>query len=149
MLPTAHIASALLANRLAGLGDDAAPAVLGALVPDLIDKTLSWVLGVVPASRHIGHTPLAVAVASIGVAAFVGRRRAAAFGLAYLVHLLGDLWEHGHVPWLMPFKRYDQAGERWQVQVSAGSAALEVLGFAYLLWAAKEGSASSRRAALP
>jgi hypothetical protein len=44
MLPTGHIATAPIVNRLVRLDASAAPAVQGALVPDAIDKTLAWVL---------------------------------------------------------------------------------------------------------
>ncbi len=128
MLPTGHIASALIINRLTGIDAGAAPAVLGALVPDAIDKTLAWVLNVVPAGRHIGHTPFAAAVLSAVAAMFFGRRKGLAFGAAYLSHLVGDRWDDGHVPWLMPLKRYDQEGERWSVKVGADLVALELIG---------------------
>jgi hypothetical protein len=143
MLPLAHIASALLANRLAGVDRSAGPSLGGALVPDAIDKTLAWVLGVAPTARYIGHTPLAAGALSLGAGRLFGRRAATAFGLAYFVHLLGDMWDEGHIPWLMPFKRYDHRGERWHVHLGAADLALEALGAAYLylsLRAGREGT---------
>lgn len=97
-------------------------------MPDAIDKTLSWVLNVVPVSRHIGHTPFAAAALSTLAAALFGRRKGLAFGVAYLSHLLGDRWGDGHVPWLMPLKRYDEKGERWSVKVGADLVLLELIG---------------------
>ncbi|MGB2695747.1 MAG: metal-dependent hydrolase [Dehalococcoidia bacterium] len=144
MLPIAHIASALLVNRIAGLDDDPMPSIAGALVPDALDKTLSWVLGATPSARYIGHTPLLAAGAALVAAPIVGRRRAAAFGVAYIAHLVGDLWEHGHVPWLMPLKHYEEKGERWQLHITPGSALLELLGAAYIAFLAKHGRAASR-----
>ena len=128
MLLTGHIATALIVNRLAGVDEGAAPAVLGALVPDAIDKTLAWVLNVVPAGRHIGHTPFAAVVLSTVAAALFGRRKALAFGAAYLSHLVGDRWDDGHVPWLMPLKRYDEEGERWSVKVGPDLVLFELIG---------------------
>ena len=130
MLPTAHIASALLFNRVTGLDRGMSPAVLGALVPDAIDKTLAWVIQAVPAARHIAHTPLAAVLLSAGASAVLGRRWATAFGAAYLVHLVGDLWHRGHVPWLMPFKHYDVRGEPWHVELSTDALLLEAAGAA-------------------
>ena len=97
-------------------------------MPDAIDKTLSWVLNVVPVSRHIGHTPFAAAALSTLAAALFGRRKGLAFGVAYLSHLLGDRWGDGHVPWLMPLKRYDEKGERWSVKVGADLVLVELIG---------------------
>jgi hypothetical protein len=134
MLPTAHIASALLLNRLSGLDEGAAVTVLGSQVPDAIDKTLAWILRATPAARHIAHTPLAAIVLSLGASALLGRRKGMA---AYLAHLVGDLWDDGHVPWLMPFKRYDEEGEPWSVKLSGPTLMLEALGAATILLLAR------------
>ncbi len=134
MYPVAHFASALLANRLARIDRSPPPSLGGALVPDAIDKTLSWVLHLTPTARHVGHTPLMAAALSTGVDRLFGRRAGLAFGLAYFVHLVGDLWDEGHVPWLMPFKRYPQRGKRWDFDISAADLALEALGAAYLFY---------------
>lgn len=133
MLPIAHTASALLANRLIGFDKGLGPALAGALVPDAIDKGLAWVLGVTPSGRYIAHTPLAVLTLASVASAFVGRKKAAAFATAYMVHLVADLWDHGHVPWLMPFKHYEERAERWEVKVTQGDLMLEAVGLGYLL----------------
>lgn len=127
MLPIGHIASALLVHRLARFDHDPQTAAAGALLPDAIDKTLAWVLKVVPAGRHIGHTPLATALLTLGVSAMFGRKRGVAFGVAYATHLVGDLWHGGHVPWLMPFKSYDVAGPPWQLDLSVRTVILEAI----------------------
>ena len=132
MLPLGHIASALIVNRLARVDAGVAPAVLGALVPDAIDKTLAWVLHVVPTGRHIGHTLFAAAVFSAVGAALFGREKGLAFGVAYISHLVGDRWHDGHVPWLMPLKRYDREREawreRWSIKLGAEVVLLELIG---------------------
>jgi hypothetical protein len=127
----------MLANRFAGIDRSPAPSVAGALLPDVIDKTLSWVLGVAPSARYIGHTLVMAGALSAGAAGLFGRRPALAFCGAYVVHLLGDLWDEGHVPWFMPFRRYDHRGKRWDISPSLADLALEGLGAAYLLWTAK------------
>lgn len=128
MLPIGHIASTLLVSRLVRRDHELAPALLGALVPDAIDKTLAWVLQIVPSARHIGHTPLAAGALSTLAAALFGRRKATAFGVAYLVHLVGDRWGGGHVPWLMPFRKYDKRGAPWKVPLTLDLVLLELAG---------------------
>jgi hypothetical protein len=137
MYPIAHFASALLANRFAGIDRSPPPSLGGALVPDAIDKTLSWVLDLTPTARHIGHTPLMAAALSTLTGRLFGRKAGSAFALAYGVHLVGDLWDGGHVPWLMPFRRYPQRGKRWDFDISKADLALEALGAAYLLFVAR------------
>ena len=122
---------------MAGLDTGLAPAVAGALLPDVIDKTLAWVLGVVPAARHAGHTPVAVAVFGLTGSALIGKRWGAAFASAYATHLVGDLWQHGHVPWLMPFKRYHVYGERWSVGLDRSTLLLEAIGLAAIVLLAR------------
>ncbi len=133
MLPTAHVASALVFNRLTGLDRGWAPAVLGALAPDAIDKTLAWVFGVVPSGRHIGHTPFMAGLLALGTAVALDQSRGRAFGAAYLVHLVGDLWHLGHVPWLMPFRAYDKQSQRWRVDLSSEALLLETIGAAAIV----------------
>ncbi|MFW5939462.1 MAG: metal-dependent hydrolase [Halolamina sp.] len=73
----------------------AAVGVFAALLPDLIDKPLSWWLAVLPSGRSLGHSvlvavPLAMVVLALGATA--GRRHvAAAFVLGHLSHLAGDV----------------------------------------------------------
>ena len=137
MYPIAHFASALFANRFAGIDRSPPPSLGGALVPDAIDKTLSWVLHLTPTARHIGHTPLMAGALSTLTGRLFGRQAGTAFALAYAVHLVGDLWDGGHVPWLMPFKRYPQEGKRWDFDISKADLALEAVGAAYLFFVAR------------
>ena len=124
MFPIAHVASAVLANRLAYDDDRIAPAVVGALLPDLVDKTLAWVLHVTESSHHIAHTPLAAAGLSLVAARFWGRSIARSFGSAYFIHLVGDEVHHGRVPWRMPFS----SSRRKDSAVGAEKMRLRVLG---------------------
>lgn len=112
MFPIAHLASAVLVNRLVYDEDRIAPAAVGALLPDLVDKTLAWVLHVTQSSHHIAHTPLAAVGLSLVAARFWGKGTARLFGSAYITHLVGDEVHHGRVPWRMPFssqRRRDRA----------------------------------------
>ncbi len=113
---------------------DAAATVAGALLPDVIDKSLVWVLRITRSTHHVGHTPLAALVCSVLAAPVFGRRRAAVFGTSYLVHLAGDELHHGRVPWLMPLssgkrRRHEEHHSLWFVALEAP--ALLVLGAVY------------------
>lgn len=133
MYPAGHMGSAYLAARAAG-GDPRA-ALLAALVPDLIDKSLAWVLGLVPYGRNIGHSLVGAALLTLAVDGDGRRRRG--FLAGYLVHLLGDV-PYGHVPWLLPFRRYSFPPDRWRWGISTDVAALEILGALVLVAARRE-----------
>ena len=110
MLPPGHIATALVLGRLARA--DATPAVAGALAPDLIDKPLAWLLHVIPGGRYLAHSLTAALLLSLAVGRLFGRRAVAGFAVGYLGHLAGDRTGGGHVPWLMPFRRYETPPDR-------------------------------------
>ena len=138
MLPTAHIASALLIQRLAGIDADAPATVVGSLLPDAIDKTLAWVLRVAPSGRHIGHTPLAGALISLAASTIAGRQRGASVGVAYGVHLVADLWHGGRVPWLMPMRKYHLQSQPWRADFSRSTLLLEAAAAATIVLLAKK-----------
>lgn len=80
--------------------------VFAALLPDLVDKTLSWQFGVFPGGYAIGHSVFVAVPVSILVGAIAhryGRSRAGfAFAIGYLLHLPGDLLpdypQYGRLP---------------------------------------------------
>lgn len=78
-------------------GDAAWAVVVASLLPDLIDKPLSWEFGVFASGYALGHSILFAAplsIAAILIADRYGRPRVGvAFALAYLLHLLGDVIE--------------------------------------------------------
>jgi len=77
-------------TRLAGV-----VAVGAALLPDLVDKPLSWGLAVLPSGRSLGHSILiaipVVIVVAVAARAMDRRDLGLAFGLGYLSHLAGDV----------------------------------------------------------
>lgn len=105
--PWEHIAVAYLLVSLGARAFDArlptdavaAAIVAGALLPDVIDKTLSWVLHVLPGGRTFGHSLLVAIPTVVGVHAIARRygRRASsgAFAVAYLSHLPLDVLSSG------------------------------------------------------
>jgi len=64
-------------------------------LPDLIDKPLGWVVGVLPAGRSLGHSLLffaALFLAAWAVERWLGARLArGALVVGYLSHLVGDV----------------------------------------------------------
>jgi hypothetical protein len=140
MYPLAHLAASLLLNE--ACRGDRASAAAGALAPDLTDKTLAWVLGVTPSGRFAAHSLAAAAAQTLVMVWLAGPRRGASFATSYLCHLVGDLWEGGHVPWLMPFRRYEYSDQRWNPEVTWGTLSLELVGIVLLTrlatrWAAE------------
>ncbi|MGC9521438.1 MAG: metal-dependent hydrolase [Anaerolineae bacterium] len=98
-----HVAISILEHRL--LDVELAPTLMGGLFPDVLDKTLCHVLRVTPSGRMWGHTALSL-VASTGlVLAFVGRRKARAWALGYVGHLVADA-DDGTPLWY-PFATYE------------------------------------------
>lgn len=103
MWPWGHAAFGYLCYSLAGhLGWRRTPAgpevvvlVVATLLPDLVDKPLSWTFEVFPQGYSIAHSvfvavPLALVV--LGLAARVGHRSVgAAFLVGYWSHLVGDI----------------------------------------------------------
>ncbi|WP_254535867.1 metal-dependent hydrolase [Halomarina litorea] len=76
---------------------------VGTQFPDLVDKPLAWSFALLPSGRSLAHSLLTAALV-IGVGGAVARRYdrrdvAAAFGVGYLSHLLGDA--------LLPLVRLD------------------------------------------
>jgi membrane-bound metal-dependent hydrolase YbcI (DUF457 family) len=142
MYPSAHLAASLLLNE--ACHGDRASAAAGALVPDLIDKTLAWVLGVTPSGRYASHSLAAAGALTLATAFVAGRRKGASLGASYLCHLACDLWGGGHVPWLMPFKSYRHSGRRWELGITRSAVLLELVGMLVLRtlvarWTAEEG----------
>lgn len=96
-------------------------ALAGSQFPDLIDKPLAWVFGVLPSGRSLAHSLFALAVVCTAVYAFFHvRRREVGLGFAvgYLTHLVGDAigpalegsyGELGFLLWpLTPAPAYDE-----------------------------------------
>jgi hypothetical protein len=128
--PSAHLAASLLLNEV--YRGDRASAAAGAIVPDLIDKTLAWLLGVTPSGRYAAHSLAGAGVLTLATAWLGGPTRGASFGASYLCHLVGDLWDGGHVPWLMPFRGYDHPERRWELGVTWRTVLLELAGMVLL-----------------
>ena len=69
---------------------------LGTQLPDLIDKPLTWTVGILPAGRSLGHSLLTVAALFALLYVTAERRNvrtfAVAFGVGHLSHSLADAY---------------------------------------------------------
>jgi len=104
MWPWEHLAVGYLAYSLyCRLRADGPPGgrpvvalAVGSQFPDLVDKPLSWSLGLLASGHSLGHSVfVAVPVAALAVLAggALGRRRAGeGFAVGYLVHLPSDVF---------------------------------------------------------
>ena len=103
MLFLGHIAASLLIAD--ATGSDRTAAVAGNLLPDVVDKTGSWVLRVMPSGRWLAHGLPCLTLICLVAGFFLDTRRWRGFVLGYLGHLVCDLWAGGRVPWLAPFEQ--------------------------------------------
>ncbi len=98
-----HLAFGASAARLAGVSITAA--VLGAFVPDIIDKGFNDILHYTPYGRHFMHSVTAVVLLSAGTWMILGRSFGLGWFCGHFTHLLGDLG--AFVPLWMPFVHYE------------------------------------------
>lgn len=101
MWPWDHVAVAYvlysILRRVGGERPSSEVFVLGgaAVLPDVVDKTLSWGLGLFPTGYAVGHSLFVAVPLGALVAAVSARWRRPAVGLAFVVgywsHLAGDV----------------------------------------------------------
>ena len=100
VLAVGYMAFSLLAERRLGHPPtDRSVIVLAAAtqLPDVVDKTLAWNLGVLPNGRSLAHSVLVATVVVAVVGAYLASRDrrsvALAFGVGYLSHLVADSYQ--------------------------------------------------------
>lgn len=103
MLPWEHAAVAYLvyslslraSKRIPPTGTGVVVLVFGAMFPDLIDKPLSWGLGVFPTGHAMGHSVFVAGPVGVLVLALGYRRNVVRTGIAFVVgywsHLVADV----------------------------------------------------------
>jgi hypothetical protein len=108
-----HLALAALQYRLNFSQEQrpqvATPLLVASLFPDLVDKFIGYVWGVMPNGRHYAHNIFSLIGLSAMVTLVWGKMVGRAWFIGYLGHLLGDTQRL--VPWFFPVKQYPfQAG---------------------------------------
>ncbi|NJN94707.1 MAG: hypothetical protein HC875_11745 [Anaerolineales bacterium] len=78
--------------------------LLASLFPDIVDKTIGYVLQAMPNGRHFAHNIFSLLGLSLLVTLIWGRRTGYAWFSGYLGHLLADSTRR--VPWFFPLKKY-------------------------------------------
>lgn len=102
MLFLGHVAISL---ALADATDsDRAATVAGNLLPDVVDKTLGWVLHVTPSGRALAHGLPFLSLTVVVARALLSTRSWRGVAVGYLGHLIADLYGGGQVTWLAPFR---------------------------------------------
>ncbi len=83
-----------LVGRYPTVGPTAA-VLFGALLPDLVDKPLAWVFGLVPQGYAVAHSVLVAVPVGIGAVVLAHQRARRPLGITfaagYWSHLLGDV----------------------------------------------------------
>ena len=97
-----HVAISLLEHRY--LDAELTPVVVGGLFPDIVDKTLCYVLHVTPSGRMYAHTALGLAASTLFAWLLGNKRTARGWALGYAGHLLADGADT--LPWWFPFRGY-------------------------------------------
>jgi len=113
-------------------------ALIGAVLPDVIDKSL-YFLGFAPSGRYIAHTLFFVVVAGLAVY-FITRKKSVALALSFglLLHLFGDATYF--VPWFYPFIDYNFKAYPIELKLDPFLIFSEIVGLALLFAIVKYGS---------
>ena len=113
-------------------------AFIGAILPDVIDKSL-YLLGFAPSGRYIAHTLFFVVIAGL-VTYFIIRKKsvALALSLGLLLHLFGDATYF--VPWFYPFINYNFKAYPIELKWDPFLVSSEIVGLVLLFVIVKYGS---------
>lgn len=79
--------------------------IIGAILPDLVDKPLSILFPTIFSGRGIAHAPFIIVI-FCGILYFLAKRKdmVISLGIGMIFHLLLDL--PGNIPWFWPFVEY-------------------------------------------
>ena len=130
MFPLAHVGITLFVAALLSL--PLSYALIGSLLPDLIDKPLK-ILGVAPCGRFIGHTLFGGIVAFI-ISYLWKRDKKISFTLlfTYYLHLLEDI--PFFMPWFYPFKNYNFPTGPWIIKYTLYGLITDSIGLSLLIY---------------
>lgn len=106
-----HLAVALLEHRLLTtfLPDQkfVAPLFIASFFPDVVDKTIGYILHWMPNGRHYSHNIFSLALFTGLVSLIGGKAAGVGWFAGHFGHMLIDIRKsRSIVPWLFPLKRY-------------------------------------------
>lgn len=78
--------------------------LLTSLMPDVVDKSIGYILHLMPNGRHYAHNIFSLLGSSVLMTLVGGKLGGQAWFIGYLGHLLAD--SDRLVPWLFPLKSY-------------------------------------------
>ncbi|MEM7344905.1 MAG: metal-dependent hydrolase [Chloroflexota bacterium] len=103
-----HLTVALIQHRcltlLSGKSIALEPILVSSLFPDLVDKTIGYLLHWMPHGRHYTHNLFSLIFLSSVVTVIWGKSAGRSWFVGHLGHLLADT--KGIVPWFFPVKHY-------------------------------------------
>jgi len=80
------------------------PLLVASLFPDMVDKFIGYVWGIMPNGRHYAHNIFSLIGLSAIITLIWGKTVGRAWFIGYLGHLLVD--SSRMVPWFFPLKQY-------------------------------------------
>ena len=107
-----HIAIALVQHRLPPYGrffrgngkEFVLPLLTASLFPDIVDKTIGYILHLMPNGRHYAHNIFSLMASSLLMTLIWGKVAGYGWFTGYLGHLLSD--SNKMVPWFFPLRHY-------------------------------------------
>lgn len=78
--------------------------LLTSLLPDAVDKSIGYILHLMPNGRHYAHNIFSLLGSSVMLSLVGGKLAGQAWFIGYLGHLVAD--SDRQVPWLFPLKSY-------------------------------------------
>ena len=78
--------------------------LVGSLFPDIADKTIGYILKLMPGGRHCAHNIFSLLVSTMIITGLWGRSAGYAWFTGYTGHLLMD--SNRFIPWFFPLKAY-------------------------------------------
>jgi hypothetical protein len=97
-----HLAFSVLGNRY--LKAEWIPVIVGAFLPDLIDKPLNDVFHITPYGRYAMHSLFGLGIATLVAFLICNRKIAYSYCIGHASHLIADA---DFNPWFWPFIRYE------------------------------------------
>ena len=129
-----HIAIALIYQELLLPPEHAqettVPLLIASLFPDIIDKSIGYILHAMPNGRHFTHNVFSVILLSGVVGLIWGKRAGYAWFVGHLSHILAD--KKSMIPWFFPLKKY--SFQQGRLRLKPGQLIREGIFLGLVLW---------------